>query len=67
MIEQRQNLAVGAPQARDNAVFALDALSLAPERFYLNQGATYLGIRTAYWSLKNAHGADDIAGVQSNT
>ena len=53
LIEQRQNLAVGAPQARENAELALDALSIAPDKFYPQDTKTYLAIRTAYWSLRN--------------
>jgi len=64
LIEQRQNLAVAAPHARENAAFALDALSLAPERFYAQQPGFYLPLRTAYWSLKSARDQNDVAGVE---
>ena len=64
LIEQRQNLAVGAPHARENAELALDALTIAPEKFYPQQTGTYLAIRTAFWSLKSARGDRDIQGVE---
>jgi uncharacterized protein (TIGR02302 family) len=64
LVEQRRNLAIGAPHARDDAALALDALTLAPERFYAGQTNTYLGIRTAYWSLKTARTPAEIADVQ---
>lgn len=64
LIEQRQNLAVGAPHARDNALLALDALTIAPERFYDRSHNVYLAIRAAYWSLKDARSADDVAEVE---
>lgn len=64
LIEQRQTLAVAAPYARETAARALDALALAPDRFYANQPHVYLAIRTAYWEIRNAHAPSDIADVQ---
>ncbi|HTW33669.1 MAG TPA: TIGR02302 family protein [Rhizomicrobium sp.] len=64
LVEQRQNLAIGAPHARDNAELALDALSIAPDKFYAQQTTAYLAIRTAFWSLKNARSDRDIRGVE---
>ncbi|MGB8363739.1 MAG: TIGR02302 family protein [Rhizomicrobium sp.] len=64
LIEQRQTLAVAAPDAREKAERTLDALALAPDRFYNDQPNVYLAIRAAYWSVVNAHDASDIAGVQ---
>lgn len=64
LVEQRQVLAVGAPHARDQVVLALDALTLAPERFYADHGGVYLAIRTALWSTKSARGAADIDRVE---
>jgi uncharacterized protein (TIGR02302 family) len=64
LIEQRQNLAIGAPHARENAELALDAMTIAPDKFYQQQTGTYLAIRTAFWSLKSARGDRDIAGVE---
>jgi uncharacterized protein (TIGR02302 family) len=64
LIEQRQTLAVAAPHAREKAARTLDALALAPELFYVGHENIYLAIRTAYWSILNAHNPSDIAGVQ---
>jgi uncharacterized protein (TIGR02302 family) len=64
LIEQRQNLAIAEPHARERVAHVLDALTIAPEHFYANQANIYLALRTASWSLKAAHRPDDIAGVQ---
>ena len=64
LIEQRRNLAIGAPHARENVAVALDAMSIAPARFYAQQQSTYLAIRTAYWTLKRAHTDAEDAGVE---
>ena len=61
LVEQRQNLAINAPQARENVAFALDALSIAPEKFYAQDARTYLAIRTAYWSLRNLESEERAA------
>jgi len=63
-IEQRQNLAIGESQARERVAKMLDALAIAPERFYRNQHALYLALRTAFWTLRAARKAEDIARVQ---
>ena len=47
LIEQRRNLALDA-NARPLVITALDALSLAPEKFTPNPG-TYLGLRAIFW------------------
>jgi uncharacterized protein (TIGR02302 family) len=62
LVEQRQTLALGGHDAR--AAKALDALAFAPQRFYANQPSLYLGLRTAYWTLRVARSAEDIARVQ---
>ena len=64
LIEQRQNLAIAEPRARQRAALTLDALTLAPDHFYANQGGVYLALRAAYWGLTTAHHPDDIARVQ---
>lgn len=64
LIEQRQSLAVAEPNARDRVATILDALAIDPQRFYARQAGIYLGLRTAYWSLKKARNQDDIAHVQ---
>lgn len=64
LIEQRQALAIGEPHARDHVAAVLDALAIDPQRFYAHQSGIYLGLRTAYWSLKKARNRDDVARVQ---
>ena len=63
LIEQRQKLA-SEERAQEGSLKALDALTIAPERFYQNQTNIYLAIRAAYWSLWNAHSPEDFAHVQ---
>ena len=64
LIEQRQALAVAEPHARDRVATVLDALAIDPQRFYTRQPGIYLGLRTAFWSLKKARNGDDITSVQ---
>lgn len=64
LIEQRQNLAIAEPQARERAARVLDALGIAPEHFYANQMNVYLALRAAYWALVAARHQEDIARVQ---
>jgi uncharacterized protein (TIGR02302 family) len=64
LIEQRQALALDARVARNTAMRALDALTLAPDRFYENNKSVYLALRSAFWALKGARTGQDIARVQ---
>ncbi|HET7334883.1 MAG TPA: TIGR02302 family protein [Rhizomicrobium sp.] len=64
LIEQRQKLAIGGNGARDHVSRMLDALTIAPDKFYAGKSGVYLAIRTAYWGLSNAHGPEDIQRVQ---
>ncbi|MBV9330922.1 MAG: DUF4175 family protein [Alphaproteobacteria bacterium] len=64
LIEQRQNLATGDPGERAKALQTLDALTIAPERFYQGQTGIYLTLRAAYWALRNAHHEDDVQHVE---
>jgi uncharacterized protein (TIGR02302 family) len=61
LIEQRRNLALDA-NARPLVITALDALSLAPEKFTPEAGV-YLGLRSIFWSLVRAKGDDDLRDV----
>jgi uncharacterized protein (TIGR02302 family) len=64
LIEQRQNLSLGA-QGRNTAMRALDGLTLAPDKFFDEKSMPfYVGMRSAYWGLKNARHDSDIAHVQ---
>jgi uncharacterized protein (TIGR02302 family) len=61
LIEQRRNLALDA-NARPLVITALDALSLAPEKFTPEAGV-YLGLRSIFWSLVRAKSDDDLRDV----
>jgi tetratricopeptide (TPR) repeat protein len=64
LIEQRQNLSL-SPSGRNTAMRALDALTLAPDKFFDEKSMpVYVGMRAAYWGLKNARHQSDIAHVQ---
>ena len=61
LIEQRRNLALDA-NARPLVITALDALSLAPEK-YTPEAGVYLGLRSIFWSLVRAKSDDDLRDV----
>ena len=61
LVEQRRNLALDA-NARPLVLTALDALTLAPEKFTPEAG-TYLGLRSIFWSLVRAKTDDDLRDV----
>lgn len=65
LIEQRQNLASGNAVSRDRVLLTLDALTIAPDRFYEGQSGVYMGLRAAYWGLKNAHHEEDVQHVEA--
>ena len=64
LIEQRQALAMNGMQARGRVADILDALTLDPQRFYANQANIYLGLRTTYWTLRDARSGQDVARVE---
>ena len=61
LIEQRRNLALDA-NAKDNVLSALDALTIAPERF-IPETNVYLGLRSIYWQLARAESDDGLRDV----
>jgi uncharacterized protein (TIGR02302 family) len=61
LIEQRRNLALDA-NAKDNVLMALDALTIAPERF-IPETSIYLGLRSIYWQLARADSDDGMRDV----
>ncbi|HWL31563.1 MAG TPA: TIGR02302 family protein [Xanthobacteraceae bacterium] len=61
LIEQRRLLALDA-NAKDEVLTALDALTIAPERFMPN-ASIYLGLRSIYWQLANAENDDALRDV----
>src|SRR5262249_34443665 len=58
LIEQRRNLALDA-EAKPQVTRAVDALTIAPERF-IPEAGIYLGLRSLYWQLANAKSDDDL-------
>ena len=61
LIEQRRNLALDA-EARGQVSRALDALTIAPDKFIPEKGI-YLGLRSIYWQLANAKSDDHLREV----
>jgi uncharacterized protein (TIGR02302 family) len=61
LVEQRRNLALDAG-ARPLVTTALEALTLAPEKFTPEAGV-YLGLRAISWSLIRAKTDDDLRDV----
>jgi uncharacterized protein (TIGR02302 family) len=61
LIEQRRDLALDA-HARPQVTTALEALTLAPERFTPDAGV-YLGLNTITWKLIRAKSDDDLRDV----
>ena len=61
LIEQRRDLALDA-NAKPRVLTALDALTLAPERFTPEKGI-YLGLRSIYWNLTHARTDDQLREV----
>ncbi len=63
LIEQRRSLALDA-NSKDHVLIALDALTIAPERF-IPETAIYLGLRSIYWELSRAETDDGLRDVVS--
>jgi uncharacterized protein (TIGR02302 family) len=61
LVEQRRNLALDTG-ARPLVTTALEALTLAPEKFTPDAGI-YLGLRSIFWSLVRAKTDDDLRDV----
>ncbi len=65
LIEQRQALATSVDRAGRRAVAdMLNALTIAPDKFYAGQESVYAGIRAAYWGVRSAHAPGDIQHVE---
>jgi uncharacterized protein (TIGR02302 family) len=62
LIEQRRSLARDASSAPLVAK-ALDALSIAPERF-MPDGRVYLGLRTAFYMVSRTRPGEEVTGAQ---
>jgi uncharacterized protein (TIGR02302 family) len=63
LVEQRRMLALDG-DAQANVLTALDALTLAPERFNMESNV-YLGLRAIYWQLSRAKSDDQLREVVS--
>jgi hypothetical protein len=59
LIEQRQILGTGDVRLRDRVTRAVNALTIAPDHFYQTQLGVYTGLRSAYWTLRNAAHDED--------
>jgi uncharacterized protein (TIGR02302 family) len=64
LVEQRQLLATGDTAQRKTVLLTLDALTIAPERFYQNQNDIFLALRSAFNGVKNAKTDADISRVE---
>ncbi|MGQ0742132.1 MAG: TIGR02302 family protein [Alphaproteobacteria bacterium] len=65
LIEQRKVLASGAPDAKERTMTAIDALTIAPERFYRDDLRTYLTMRALYWQLHSMRDDKDVLAAMS--
>lgn len=64
LIEQRQLLSTGDMADRKTVQLMLDALTVAPDKFYQDKNDIFLALRTAFNGVKNARKEADIARVQ---
>ena len=65
LIEQRQNLATGGAAERKRVAATLDALTIAPDKFYDGKNALYLSLRAAYWGVRTARADSDVEHVET--
>lgn len=66
LIEQRQALATAMDRpARRSVAEVLNALTIAPDKFYAGQESVYAGIRAAYWGVRTARAQGDIDHVEA--
>ncbi|HWA29721.1 MAG TPA: DUF4175 family protein, partial [Rhizomicrobium sp.] len=64
LIEQRQGLAANKPHAKPLTLATLNALTIAPDKFYQGQDRLYLVLRSTYWMLREARTPQDIGRVE---
>jgi hypothetical protein len=65
LIEQRQALATSENrEARRAVADMLNALTIAPDKFYADQRGVYTAIRAAHWGIRAAHTPQDITHVE---
>jgi uncharacterized protein (TIGR02302 family) len=63
LIEQRKLLALRGMAGLEHATNTVDALTVAPERFYKDNSGTYLALRALFWRLSNARNPDDLTSA----
>jgi uncharacterized protein (TIGR02302 family) len=61
LVEQRRELALDA-DARDRVLIALDAMTIAPEKF-TPEASVFLGLRALYWRLAQSRNDADLRDV----
>src|ERR1700761_4727378 len=64
LIEQRQHLATADAPGRKVVMLTLDALTIAPDRFYSDKHDIFLALRSAFNGVKNARSDADIGRVE---
>jgi uncharacterized protein (TIGR02302 family) len=65
LIEQRQALATSDNREGRRAIAdVLNALTIAPDKFYADQEGVYTAIRGAYWAVRSARASSDLAYVE---
>ena len=65
LIEQRQQLATSDAAGRKVVLLTLDALTIAPEKFYEGKNDIFLALRSAFNGVKNAKREADITRVEA--
>ncbi|HEY4274425.1 MAG TPA: DUF4175 family protein [Rhizomicrobium sp.] len=65
LIEQRRALATAENRdGRRAVVSVLNALTIAPEKFYAGQSSVYTAIRAAHWGIRSAQVPGDLTHVE---
>jgi uncharacterized protein (TIGR02302 family) len=65
LIEQRRALATAENRdGRRAVVSVLNALTIAPEKFYAGQSSVYTAIRAAHWGIRSAQVPADLTHVE---
>ena len=64
LIEQRQNLATSDNAGKKMIAVTLDALAIAPDKFYVDKPGLYTGLRAAFYGVCNARAPADITHVE---
>jgi uncharacterized protein (TIGR02302 family) len=65
LIEVRRDLATRGLAAKGKAAIALDAFTLAPERYFEGRMPIYLSLRSAFWGTQSARHPDDLSRIEA--